>query len=395
MPRRPVSSKFKIVLLILAIGIVIGVLFYTQSIVHKLQAKEHRYADLYVKALQYIGSEKASENPDLTLITEEIIYKIDFPIILADPDHNPSTSKNVPIDSTLKGEALRRFLIEERDRMAAHNPPLALVYQDSIVTQYIYYDESEIVKQLRVLPYIEIVLAGLFILVGYIGFSYIKRTEQANIWVGMSKETAHQLGTPLSSLMGWLELLKLQAERPDEIRKLVDEMGNDVNRLNRIALRFSKIGSKPDLTEQDVTETIGKTIEYFRKRLPSTGKQAQITCTAKEPVLATYNAELFEWVLENLIKNALDAIEGEAGAITFDVSKTARRVTIDVTDTGRGIDKRIRKDIFRPGFSTKKRGWGLGLSLSRRIVEDYHGGRLGILRTESGKGTTFRIRLTA
>lgn len=393
MPNKPVSSQFKLLLVILAIGIVIALLFYTQSIVRQLQAKEHRYADLYVKALEYIGSEKASENPDLTLITEEIIYKIDFPIIIADPDSNPSISKNIPIDSTLTGERLQQYLVEERDRMAARNPPLALMYGDSTVTQYVYYDESVTVKQLRLLPYVEIAVAGLFILLGYIGFSYIKRSEQAHIWVGMSKETAHQLGTPISSLLGWLELVRMRAGDADAVRGYIDEMELDVNRLNRIALRFSKIGSRPELTESNIIDTVEKTVTYFRNRLPQTDKRVEIDVPPTQPIIVAYNSELFEWVLENLVKNALDAIENEAGRVSFAFAESARWVTIDVHDTGRGIEKQIRRDIFRPGFSTKKRGWGLGLSLSRRIVKDYHRGRLTLLQSDVGRGTTFRIRL--
>jgi signal transduction histidine kinase len=393
MPSRPVSSKFKLLLVILAIGIVIGLLFYTQSIVRQLQAKEHRYADLYVKALEYIGSEKASENPDLTLITEEIIYKIDFPIIIADPDSNPSISKNIPIDSTLSKERRTRFLLEQRDRMAAKNPPLVLTYQDSIVTNYVYYDESETVKQLRLLPYVEIAVAGLFILLGYIGFSYIKRSEQAHIWVGMSKETAHQLGTPISSLLGWLELVRMRAGDAASVRGYIDEMETDVRRLNRIALRFSKIGSRPELTEANIVETVEKAVQYIRNRLPRLGRHVEIDLPPTAPILVAYNSELFEWVLENLLKNAVDAIDTEDGRVTFSFAESSRWVTIDVRDTGRGIEKRIRRDIFRPGFSTKKRGWGLGLSLSRRIVRDYHRGRLILLQSDPGRGTTFRIRL--
>jgi signal transduction histidine kinase len=393
MNRKPVSANFKIILVLLALGIVVGLLFYTQNIVRQLQEKEHRYANLYVKALEYIGSEKASENPDLTLITEEIIYKIDFPIILADPEGTPSSSKNIKIDSTLRGAALKDFLLEQRDQMRRHNPPLALVYQDSMVTQYVYYDESDLVKHLRVLPYVEILVAALFILIGYIGFSYIKRTEQANIWVGLSKETAHQLGTPLSSLLGWIELMKSETANPVALGSYLGEMENDVQRLNRIALRFSKIGSKPELIEQDIIQTIRKSVDYLQRRIPQSGKKVTISIHSAGPVTVAYNSELFEWVLENLVKNALDAIEGNEGAIDFHLSSTSRWVTIDVSDTGKGVESRKRKDIFRPGYTTKTRGWGLGLSLSKRIVTDYHDGRLFVASSELGKGTTFRIKL--
>ncbi len=394
MPRTPVPTNIKLFLVILALAIVIGLLLYTQGIVRQLQEKEHRYADLYVKALEYLGSEQASENPDLTLITEEIINKIDFPIIIADPEHNPSGFKNLDVDSTLTGRALQDFLVEQRDAMSAGNPPLALMYQDTIVTQYVYYDESRLVKQLRALPYIELAVAALFILIGYISFSYIKRSEQANIWVGMSKETAHQLGTPLSSLLGWLALLREAPGSTPDARSLLDEMENDVLRLQRIALRFSKIGSRPDLNEENLLEAIDRSVEYYRKRIPRFGKKVEIVReSAATEINVLCNAELLEWVFENLMKNALDAIEGSSGRIVFSVRASGAWALIDVSDTGRGIDLRRRKDIFRPGYSTKKRGWGLGLSLSRRIIENYHKGRLYVLSSEAGKGTTFRIKL--
>jgi signal transduction histidine kinase len=388
-----VPGNIKIALVLMAFAIVLGLLVYTQSIVQKLQEKEHRYADLYVKSLEYIGSEKASDNPDLTLIIDEIINKIDFPIIIADPQHVPSASKNLGVDSALRGEALTAYLIPERDRMGAKNPPLALMYQDTIVTQYVYYDESDIVRQLRALPYIEIAVATLFILVGYIGFSYIKRTEQANIWVGMSKETAHQLGTPLSSLMGWIELLRSHPDTPAHLRELIDDMESDVSRLNRISIRFSKIGSRPDLTEQPLLETLTKSIEYYRKRIPQKGKKVDIILLPVPDVRIRYNAELFEWVLENLMKNALDAMDGPNGTIEFAVSVSSRYAVIDVRDTGKGFDMRLKKEIFRPGYSTKKRGWGLGLSLSKRIIENYHRGKLYVVHSAQGRGTTFRIKL--
>jgi len=394
MAKRPVSANFKILLVFLALAIVIGTLFYTQIIVQKLQEKENRYADLYVKALEYLGSEKASENPDLTLITDEIINKIDFPIIITDPDLNlPASYKNIDIDSGLTREQQKEFLIAERDRMQANHPPLALMYQDTIVSQYVYYDESDIVKALRRLPYIELLVGSMFIFIGYIGFSYIKRSEQANIWVGMSKETAHQLGTPLSSIMGWMELLQEQVHDPEVLKNTLIEMKNDVTRLNRIALRFSKIGSKPELTNQDLSATLHKSIEYYRRRVPQSGKKVEIVLLPIPEIQAKYNAELFEWVLENLMKNALDAMDLPGGKIEFKVSKTSRYVVLDVTDSGKGIDMRHKKDIFRPGYSTKKRGWGLGLSLSRRIIENYHKGKLYVLHSEQGKGTTFRIKL--
>lgn len=394
MKGRPLPANFKIVLVVMALGIVIGVLFYTQTIVEKLQERERQSADRYTKAFEYIVKD-ASLTGDYTFAFS-IIENIDFPILMTDPDLVPVSSQNLSIDSSaLSPEEIIREHERLRDEFAGVNPPIVVTYNDTMVLNYVYYDESDLVKQLRALPYIEILVASMFILIGYIGFSYIKRSEQANIWVGMSKETAHQLGTPLSSLLGWLELLRGQRDRPEEMAQTLDEMEKDVSRLNRIALRFSKIGSKPQLDEQNLMDTIRKSADYYRRRTPQFGKKVEIIVPELPEVRARYNAELMEWVFENLIKNALDAMEQNEGRIEFFIQPGHRHVTIDVRDTGKGMDQRMKKDIFRPGFSTKKRGWGLGLSLARRIVQDYHDGKLFVHETSPGKGTTFRIQLLA
>jgi len=391
MRSRPISANFKIVLVFLALLIVVGVLLYTQTIVNKLQEREHSSADLYTKAIKYIASD-ASQSGDYTFAFD-MINAIDFPILLTDDSLVPITSKNITIDSTFTQEEEIAFLTRERDRMADVHQPIVVKHADSIILNYVFYDESDLVKQLRILPYIEILVASMFILIGYIGFSYIKRSEQANIWVGMSKETAHQLGTPLSSLMGWLELLRSQADDAEAIRNTLQEMENDVNRLNRIAMRFSKIGSRPQLNEQNLLDTIHKAADYYRRRTPQLGNTVTIIVPEVDSVQAKYNAELLEWVFENLMKNALDAMDRDDGLIEFHVAQSSRNIIIDVRDNGKGIDTRHKKDIFRPGFSTKQRGWGLGLSLSRRIVQDYHRGKLFVHDTAPGKGTTFRIML--
>jgi len=259
----------------------------------------------------------------------------------------------------------------------------------------VHYGESILITRLRWLPYIEIVIAALFIFVGYIGFSYIKRSEQSNIWVGMARETAHQLGTPLSSMMGWVEILKLRPQPESKLTDTIAEMENDLLRLNKIADRFSKIGSKPDLREEDLSDVIKGVLVYFQKRIPQMGKRVELVAEPGEEVRAKINRELFEWVLENLVKNGLDAMEDGKGRISFQISRQNGAPVIDVTDTGKGIDAAYRKDIFRPGFSTKKRGWGLGLSLSKRIIETYHRGKLTVKESKLGVGTTFRIRLRA
>ena len=283
------------------------------------------------------------------------------------------------------------------------NKPIKVSFQDSVPLSYVHYGQSKLVTRLKILPIVEFFVAGVFIFLGYFGFNYIKRTEQSNIWVGLSKETAHQLGTPLSSLMGWNELMKVNAGNPAKVEELANEMSNDLDRLGKIANRFSKIGSKPDLKMENIYDVIDKVIKYFEIRIPritvgtfegqSSKRKIDLKILGSNASSALINRELFEWVIENLTKNALDAIESSTGSITFVLSERGGHIYIDVIDTGKGIDLRFKKDIFRPGFSTKVRGWGLGLSLSKRIIETYHKGKLTIKDSAPGKGTTFRIRL--
>ena len=230
-------------------------------------------------------------------------------------------------------------------------------------------------------------------MIAYSSFSYVKRSEQSNIWVGMSKETAHQLGTPISSLMGWNEILKMNYTNPDKVLDTSEEIASDLNRLNKITKRFSKIGSKPELKLDSPYEIIKKVIAYFQRRLPQLGKNVTISVEGNKEAIVMINAELFEWVIENLIKNALDAIENKEGKVNFLVTAHKKNVEIEVKDNGKGIEYKKRKDIFRPGYSTKRRGWGLGLSLSRRIIENYHSGKIFVKESIVNEGTTFKIIL--
>jgi signal transduction histidine kinase len=239
----------------------------------------------------------------------------------------------------------------------------------------------------------------MFILIGFWGFNSIRRNEQRLIWVGMAKETAHQLGTPISSLLGWIELLRARAEDNNGDVGTLAEMQRDVERLGKVASRFSQIGSQADLKEQELAPILEEVIKYFRRRLPQMGKEVNLEIINAHPDEIrpiALNRDLFEWVLENLIKNSLDAIEKPKGEIILELkpaTSSRHRVMLDIRDNGRGVEPAIRKDIFRPGFSTKKRGWGLGLSLAKRIVEDYHHGRLFLKETRVGDGSTMRIIL--
>ncbi len=391
----PSSVNLKVGLLVMAIVIAAATLFYTQSIVQNIMLREQRTAHLYAESLQYLASD-ASSSQDYSFIFDDVIGSIDFPMILTDSLNQPffpysKSIRNVELDTTVSIQRQHDYLEKLIADMDSHNVPVK-VSLGNVVLSYVHYGESDMVTQLRYVPYVEFGIAALFILISYIAFSYLKRSEQSSIWVGMARETAHQLGTPLSSLMGWMELLKsdLNESRKTEI---MSDMEQDLSRLNKITLRFSKIGSLPELRTLKVADVVNNVFIYFSKRIPQTGKKVQLTLTGDMTLCAKLNPDLFEWVLENLIKNALDAMEDKEGKINIDISREDNYATIEVTDTGKGIDMRFRRDIFRPGYSTKKRGWGLGLSLARRIVESYHEGQISLKDSRPGKGSTFRIKL--
>jgi hypothetical protein len=316
-------------------------------------------------------------------------------LIQSDADNNVYSRtdiRNIEIDSSLTSEQFKDFIAKYISEMDATHPPIEVKYEGMIINK-IHYGDSEQIKQLRFYPYIQLLIAATFIVLGYIGFNSIKRSEQSNIWVGMAKETAHQFGTPISSLMGWLEMLKMNYAQPDKVLDITEEITDDVEKLNKITYRFSKIGAKPELTKQNVIDEIKQVTNYFERRLPQTGKLVELKISGDEQAYAEINSELFGWVIENLIKNALDAIEGTTGKIEISVKEARNRVEVEVTDSGKGIEMKRRKDVFRPGYSTKKRGWGLGLSLSKRIIEGYHGGKIFVKNSKPGEGTTFKIIL--
>lgn len=400
----PRSANIKLLLLVIAVIIVVSTLLYTRLIVDQLLKREHDVADLYAKSLEFIANSPTADQSDYSFIFDEVIRSIDFPMILSDTGNQPlepyyTSARNVELDSTESQERQQLYLREMIATLDRQNLPITVVIGSNgggAIVQYLHYGESALITKLRWLPYIEIAVAGMFIILGYVGFSYIKRNEQSNIWVGMSKETAHQLGTPLSSLMGWVELLKQHASDNPKMLSTIAEMENDLGRLNVVTERFSKIGSKPSLKEENVYEVIESVIRYFRTRLPSKygeGRNFEITIATSAQPKISMNRELFGWVIENLVKNAIDAMEHNTGKVTFSIEEKPDGVCVDVKDTGKGIDLKSKQDIFRPGYSTKQRGWGLGLSLSKRIIETYHDGKIFVKESKVGKGTTFRIKL--
>ena len=395
MSKGPTSLRIKVSLLIIALIIASGTLYYTQNLVTKLQEKERQIVQLYAKSIEYVAN-SFNQDSDITFLFDNVIKPIDFPLIMTDANDKVKSTdniKNISYDSTLSKKELDKFFSKKIKEMDKIHNPILVTYADTVILNKIHYGDSDLINQLKFYPFLQIIIAGLFIILGYIGFSNIKSNEQSNIWVGMAKETAHQFGTPISSLMGWLEMLKINYTDKDKVLDIADEIDNDVEKLQKITYRFSKIGATPEIKPKVVLSEIRNVINYFERRLPQTGKNVELKITGDENIKAEINTELFEWVIENLIKNALDAIENKKGLITISIKEAHKFVDIEVTDNGKGIDLKRRKDIFRPGYSTKRRGWGLGLSLSKRIIEDYHSGKISVKTSAPGVGTTFRILL--
>jgi two-component sensor histidine kinase len=387
------KGNFKGFLFVFGLSIIILILAYTQHLVNLLQEKSREYLKFRIQVFEE-NINNPDSNADFGFFFTAVIQKTDYPIIYTDSSMTPLQCRNINehLDTmqVLTPEAVAELKPHLND-MDRDNPPIPIKYQ-GIVLGYYHYGVSPVIKQLRWLPVIEISAAVLFILIGYIGFSQIKKSEQRHIWVGMAKETAHQLGTPISSIGGWIELLK---ESPDHREQVAREIEADVQRLSKVASRFSQIGSVQTLKPANIGDILQNTVSYFNKRIPQYNKKISIDLNLGMTSPVSLNRELFEWVIENLIKNAIDAIEDESGKIQIILSSSVdgREVYIDIEDNGKGISSRDRKNIFKPGFSTKKRGWGLGLSLAKRIIEDYHRGRLFVKESHPGERTVLRITL--
>lgn len=318
-----------------------------------------------------------------SFISETVINSASVPVILTESDRKKVLSHG-NIDSLVIADPL--LLDQKLKNMAAANVPIEIDLGEGGVS-YIFYDESTILKQLKYYPFIQFLIIGLFLFVAYLIFSTFRKAEQDQVWVGLAKETAHQLGTPLSSLMAWVQLLEAKDIEPT----MVQELNKDVLRLETITDRFSKIGSLPELNKVNIYKVLRSSVDYLQPRV-STKVNFSLNDQEKSPSTVKLNKPLFGWVIENLCKNAIDAMNGE-GSIDIQVIDEIQVCYIDISDTGKGLPSKLQKRIFQPGFTTKKRGWGLGLSLSKRIIENYHEGKIFVKRSELGKGTTFRIVL--
>ncbi|MDE6012039.1 MAG: HAMP domain-containing histidine kinase [Prevotella sp.] len=362
--------QVKIWLVVVAIIITAVSLYESHRLVSKLQAEEHTKMEIWAEAMRVFT--EADEDTDLSLVSKVIEENSTIPVVVLSNE----------------GEILDYSNIEDTTDMVRR----MLTHGDTIrISDYqlLCFEESTMLKQLTLFPYWALGLATVFIVVAIFALLVSKRAEQNKVWVGLSKETAHQLGTPISSLIAWVEVLK--ETYPDD--EMIPEMSKDVNRLERIAERFSKIGSLPEPVNTSLNEVIDHVIEYMDKR---TSQKVTIKGHyPNHPVIAKINASLFEWVFENLCKNAVDAMESGSGKIDIWLLEEEDIIAIELVDTGKGIRKKDIKNVFRPGFTTKKRGWGLGLSLAKRIVEEYHKGHIYVKKSELGRGTTFRIELKA
>ena len=388
-------SNLKWIVLIFSVLISFGSIFYTNVLIDQLKERETQQIKLYAKALEYTINETMDQ--DIYFVTDEILIQNNsIPRILISENGEIISYRNIDVDSSLSPANQKKLIYEELEEMRDVYDPIEVVDRDSetnevVTINYVYYKNSFLLTQLSYYPYVQLSVIAIFGFISYMAFNYSKAAEQNRVWVGLAKETAHQLGTPISSLMAWVEYFKEEASIKD--KSLISELDKDIQKLQVITERFSNIGSTPVLKEVDVEELVHSVIDYLRPRI---SPKVIISIHALTPgITAQLNPPLFEWVIENLCKNAVDAMSGN-GEIRIDILKGSEgRVFIDLSDTGKGIPKSKVKQVFNPGFTTKKRGWGLGLTLAKRIIENYHQGKIFVKSSEENQGTTFRISIWA
>ena len=385
-------SNINLIIVVAAFGIALASVYYTRILVNELKDREQRLIELYAKTLQYTVSE--SNSADLAFMVQHILLPNNsIPVIWTDGARNPLQSRNLNLDPNMPDAEKERLLLEELEEMRNEHDPIMLTFRDEngdvYDIQYVYYKNSVLLSRLEYYPHVQLSVIALFGIIAYITFNYSKTAEQNRVWVGLAKETAHQLGTPISSLMAWVEYFKTDEAFKDH--DLIVELEKDIERLEMITARFSNIGSVPVLYHENIPAVILSTVNYLRKRI---SKKVDISIEALPvDVRAKINKPLFDWVIENLCKNAVDSMGG-IGRIDINIRKGMDdRVIVDISDNGKGIPKSRIKNVFSPGYSTKARGWGLGLTLAKRIIENYHKGKIFVKSTDIDQGTTFRILL--
>lgn len=372
---------FKLGFIVSAMVIAVASLIVSNYLSRDLAREEKQKMEVFAAAQKVIT---ATDNPELNMMLVLTIIEGNktIPVLLCDENDNIIEMNNINLPENNQEEFMRSKLKE----IKLKNTPITLEFDDG-TTQYLYYDDSVMLKRLNVFPFVQLAVVFIFILISFLALSSTQKAEQNKVWVGLSKETAHQLGTPISSLVAWVEYLKLKDVDPS----LLNEMTKDVKRLEMVADRFSKIGSNPNPEPVDIVQSIYNSLDYLRTRI-STKVSIHTEGLPGEPVFVKMNESLFSWVIENLVKNAVDAMSGQ-GEITVGMEVNRKQVRIDISDTGKGIPKSKFKAVFTPGYTTKTRGWGLGLSLVKRIIESYNSGKIYVKASEIGRGTTFRIEL--
>ncbi len=378
--------QVKIFFIVAAVIIAVTSLVVSHFLVRDLEEEERNRMEMWAEAMRSLNN--ADENTDLHLVLKVINENNTIPVVVLDQTGRAQLSRNIDVSAAEKDDSIQ-YVNSLGNHLLAQGRNIKILLNDSTGSYIqVCYGESLMIKRLTFYPYIQLGVVLVFVVVGIFALLTSKRAEQNKVWVGLSKETAHQLGTPISSLMAWVEILK--ENYPDDM--LVPEMDKDVKRLLLIAERFSKIGSLPELKPTNLSEVVNHVFEYMDTRTPKSIEL--VKSLPNKEVVALANGALFEWVLENLTKNAVDAIGNSEGRIVLRMEQESNGVVaIEVADSGKGIKKKDLRNVFRPGFTTKKRGWGLGLSLAKRIVEEYHHGRIFVKSSEEGKGTIFRIEL--
>tara|TARA_B100000700_G_scaffold96544_1_gene108702 strand:- start:73 stop:1236 length:1164 start_codon:yes stop_codon:yes gene_type:complete len=378
------SSNIKAALFLLGFILVIFLFTYTQGIVNELRKDNGEIVKLYAEIIAQTISDENDTNLDF--VFDEIIQKAQFPIIYSNNKKDPVYSKNINTDKS----NLRKI----QSTMDEQNEAIPLRYANPLTNEiiligYLHYGDSSQIEKLKWLPFIEIGAITLFILLGFISFSIIRNSEKRNIWVGMARETAHQLGTPISSLMGWLEWMK---NKPKDQEKIIDDISLDLERLQQVSDRFSKMGSETKIEEVHLSNIVDNIVLYFNRRIPSMGKSIIIENQLESDLKIRANGILISWAIENVVKNAIDALDNE-GIISLKSKFEKKSIIIVIEDSGKGISRKNWKNIFRPGFSTKEQGWGLGLSLTSRIINEIHGGSIYVSQSKPGQGSTIEISL--
>ena len=382
------TGNIKAGLFVLGLVLVSGLMLYTQSLVKNLREDNREIVQLYAELMAKAVINDSDEN--LNFIFENVIKKVQFPIVQTNEEGKPLSWRNL-LDNKKTSEDVKP-IVRVMDKQ---NDPISLIYHDPMTGEehvwgVLHFGDSKLIQRLIWLPYFEIGAISLFILLGFVGFSFIRNSEKQHIWVGMARETAHQLGTPVSALMGWVDWLR---KNPEKTLDIVEEMDADLNRLNQVSERFSQMGPMPKLDETDLSELIKTVVNYMEKRLPTKGKSLKIVNEITSKTNINANVTLLSWAIENVIKNGIDAITQESGEIRIRLCIEKEEVRIQIHDNGKGVEKKDWKNVFRPGFSTKNLGWGMGLSLTQRIIQDIHRGKIFIKSSSPVSGTTFEIIL--